>query len=66
MLAYRKSQTVTNDTKKKKKECIRQTRGVNFFNAIFHGISNKIYVIKNMVKPVDNCTPETPISSRNP
>lgn len=65
MLAeYEESHGHIND--RKKKGCIRQTRGVNFFNAIFHGISNKIYVIKNMVKPVDNCTPETPISSRNP
>ena len=55
---------VTDD--RKKKECIRQIRGVNFFSAIFDGISNKIYVIKNMVKLVDTCTPETPISSRNP
>lgn len=65
MLAgYGKSQRVTDD--RKKKECIRQIRGVNFFSAIFDGISNKIYVIKNMVKLVDTCTPETPISSRNP
>lgn len=51
---------------KNRKKDIRQTRGVSLFSVIFHGISNRIYVMKNMVNAVDTCTPDMFKSSRNP